>query len=108
MIDAEFVKEIVSLAPVATFTETDTAGVPAVYTTKPVHEVKAAPPAQVATINVLTLQGIADLIAQRIDAFQPADYVLHVKHHGRVELLAKGTDKWGRRSVLAAAEPLKF
>lgn len=59
-------------------------------------------------LNVTTLKGFSDLVAQRIDKFNTEDYVVHVVDHRTVHLVGKYTDECGRRQILIKAQPVEF
>jgi hypothetical protein len=114
MIDASFVQKITDLAEVQTFVVTDDQGVNRTYTTSAVHEVRPAQPRQPialpipTAIKVTTLAGFAELVRQRIEKFNPADYVIHVVGEREVSLVKKTSDESGRRLTLITAEPVEF
>lgn len=74
---------------------------------------EAVPDPQLSALEVGTLQGLKDLIANRFEQASPAtpadmvqveDRLLHVVSHKQVNLISKTSDTWGRRLVIAAAK----
>jgi hypothetical protein len=106
--DSQVVDKLVALAAPTTFTLKDTLGVETQYTSKQVHEVKAAPPALADTVSMNTLAGFVDLLREKIDALEPEKWFIQVDSHKLVTLNAKASDAYGRRAVLIKASPVEF
>lgn len=78
------------------------------FTTKQVFEMIPAAPPLFDKVAVTTLQGFADVIAQKIDGLNPEDWFIQVDSPSQVTLNKKDTDLWGRRDVLVDAQPVEF
>lgn len=82
------------------------------FTTESLVEMKPAPPPVPHKMVVTTLDGLVELIRQKIEGITPeqfaADYLLQVDNEAHVTLLAKKTDEYGRRVELASAKPVEF
>lgn len=64
------------------------------------------PPVPVA-IEVHTLTGFVALLEQGFEGFDPAACLIHVEAFNEVELIAKSSDKHGRRQTYVRSTPLK-
>jgi hypothetical protein len=106
--DANVVQEIVDLAPPTKFEITDVMGRTSTYSSEPLHEVKAQAPTQLSTIEVHTLLGFADLIREKVDDLDPANWIIRVKNEREVWLANRRTDAYGRRDYLLKATPVEF
>lgn len=62
---------------------------------------------QLNTFKVFTLAGFGELVREKIDSLDPANYVIHVEDFDSVNLTARKSDVWGRRSDLITASPVK-
>lgn len=78
------------------------------FTTKPVHELIAEAPKQLSLVKVMSLQGFADLITNKLDDLDQAKFLIQVNDQANVSLIAKNTDEWGRRLELVHATPVPF
>jgi hypothetical protein len=88
---------------------TDVHGIQTNYSTKPLHQIKAAPPEEPQGVNVNTLTGFADLVREKLEGKDfTEEFLIHVQDEGTVTLKAKQSDQWGRRLVLIQAQPVKF
>ena len=109
--DSVVIDKITALATPVTFSLKDTQGVEAQYTSKPVHEIKAAPPWLPKTVSVHTLEGFVDLIRERIEGLATdslLNYYIQVDNHLAVTLNKKNSDSWGRRTCLIVGSPFEF
>lgn len=78
------------------------------FSTKQIFEMVPAPPPLPNKVMVTTLQGFADVIAQRIDSLDPETMFIQVDSPSDVSLNAKATDIYGRRLVLIEAAPVDY
>lgn len=69
-----------------------------VYSSRALHCV--TPPKLFSTIELHTLQGLADAITVKLDALSPEMFVLVVHSHAGVALMKVDTDLHGRREIL--------
>lgn len=91
----EFVEKIVALAT------PQLVGVNGLqYADRPLSII--APPV-VATVPLLTLSGLVDLVKAKTDDLKTEGYLLHICSHTKVQLVSRFTDGYGRRVVLASA-----
>ncbi len=60
-----------------------------------------------AGLRVSTLSGFAALIDQGFEGFGPSAVLVHVASFDEVQLIGKGSDKYGRRQVFASAKALQ-
>lgn len=109
---AEAMQKVLELSRPEIHTITDALGNQAPYATKPLCQVKAAPPEGHQLVNVVTLAGLADLIRADLEALDmPAlatNFVIHVQDEQTVTLKPKVTDDHGRRLTLIQARPVAF
>lgn len=114
MIDATFVQEIVSNAKPITPQEriheiTDAHGKTAQFTDMPLKQIEAKAPELPPVVKVFTLGGLGDLIEDKLDNRDHAsEFLLHVAGPTKVDLVQRVADEYGRRLVLAAAEPVEY
>jgi hypothetical protein len=78
------------------------------FTTKALQEILPAPPPLDAQVKVTTLQGLADLISNKLDGLEPNNFLIHVEDGANVKLITKATDEYGRRLALVHATPVLF
>lgn len=62
------------------------------------------PSPTMATVSLLTLTGLVDLVRVKVDDLDPADWLIHVESHAQVALIQKETDAYGRRVKLVQAK----
>lgn len=54
-------------------------------------------------VQIITLSGLRDLVAARIESFKDEEFLIHVESHRLVSLKRRGSDSWGRRLEIAQA-----
>jgi len=87
----------------------DVHGIETTFSTKQLHQVKAAPPEMPCGVDVVTLSGIKDLVLAKLETANfPSRYLIHVEDETKVVLKAKDCDGFGRRQVLITAQPVPF
>jgi len=108
-ITSETIKTILEISRPEIHDITDALGQAAPFSSKPLHQIKAAPPAQPDTVAVHTLAGFADLIKGNLDTVGFKDQCLiHIVDEDTVHLIARNADEHGRRRVLIEAHPMDF
>jgi hypothetical protein len=103
MIDDKFVQKIADLASVQTFTVEGRT-----YATEALHEVKPAPTPRADLVKVVTLAGFGDLITNKLESLNKADFIIHVESEDTVTLKQLVSDFFGRRLKLIEAKPVAF
>jgi hypothetical protein len=96
------------LAKPERFTITDKFGRASEYCSQELAEITAEAPALAKQAVVHTLDGFAQLVAEKLDGMDLADYFVQVDHYAQVSLNHRTTDQWGRRNALILAQPVKF
>ena len=105
----ETIQKVLDISAAETIDATDVHGVNTLYSTKPLHQIIAAPTAMIPSVKVSTLAGFADLVRAALDAQDfPANYIIHVEDETTVTLKARVSDEYGRRQVLVQAKPVEF
>lgn len=108
-ITAEMIQKILDISRAEIYTLPDAIGRVAPFSSKPLKEVKADPPAVSPVVCVTTLAGFADLIRANLDAETfKTDWLIHVIDERSVDLLQKHSDEYGRRTTLISAHPVSF
>lgn len=106
---SDFVNTLLAVSESKTFQITDVHGVTTTHSDKQLHQVVAAAPAMASGVKVVTLAGFAELIRTQLDGKDfPADYLIHIEDERTVVLKSRCNDGYGRRQVLAKAEPVPF
>ena len=106
---AEAIEKILGISKPETFEIQDVHGIKTSYSTKPLTQIKAAPPENPADVDVVTLAGFADLIQAKLEGMDfPNDWMIHIQDEKTVTLKAKTSDEFGRRLVLIQAQPVSF
>jgi hypothetical protein len=106
---AEAIVKVQEIAAPITFPIKDVHDVETIYSSKQLHQIKAAPPEHPDDVNVCTLAGFADLVRAGLEEKDfPSCYVIHVVDEKTVVLKSKLSDKYGRRLVLIVAQPVPF
>lgn len=107
-ITAETIGKILDIAKPEIHEVTDALGRQARFSTKPLHEVKTAPPPMAEMVEVNTLTGFADLVRAGLEALSRDACLIHIEDHHTVTLVSKGSDQFGRRGTLIKAQPVDF
>jgi len=108
-VTAETIQKVLDVSKPERHTVTDVHGITAEFATKQLHQVIAKAPETADPVCVNTLQGFADLIQAKLEGADfAADFIIHIQAENKVALLARTTDKWGRRLGLAFASPVEF
>lgn len=106
---AEAIGKILEVAKPETHEIEDVHGIKTIFSTKPLHQVKAAPWEQSDCVRVVTLAGFVDLIQAKLeDADFLSQYVIHVEDERTVALKTRSSDEFGRRLTLITAQPVAF
>ena len=106
---AEAITKIEALAAPTTFRALDVHGIETTFSSKPLHQVKAAPPEEAPVVPVSTLAGFADLIKANLEGQDfPGEFLIHVQDEHTVVLKARVCDPFGRRLELIRAQPVEF
>lgn len=108
----EAIEKILGLAQPEYKLVMDQFGVETTFSSRPVHEVKAAAGPVACTLPVNSLVGMRDAIVAELEHIGAKgfaqDYILHVQDYQTVALLKKNTDIYGRRVELIHAYPCDF
>ncbi len=109
-ITADTIRTILDIARAELYEEIqDVHGVRTIFSTKPLHQVKAEPPAMLPRVDVTTLAGFAELVRAKLDERDfPADFIIHIEDECTVALKARESDDYGRRTCLVKAKPVPF
>jgi hypothetical protein len=106
---AETINKILEISTPEMHTIKDVHGIETVFSTKPLHQVKATAPEEPSSVDVVTLAGFANLIQSNLEGRGlQADNLIHIENERTVTLKSKVSDEYGRRLVLISAQPVGF
>ena len=106
---AEAIAKLLDISKPETHEIQDVHGINTTYSTKALHQIRAAPPESPVDVDVVTLAGFADLIQAKLEGMDfPNDWMIHIQDEKTVTLKAKTSDEFGRRLVLIQAQPVPF
>jgi hypothetical protein len=108
-ITAETIQEVLEISNPVLHEAKDVQGITTTYSSKPLHQVQAAAPAEPKSVLVNTLAGFNDLVLAKLEGKDfPLDFLIHVENETTVTLKARESDGYGRRLVLIKANPVPF
>lgn len=106
---AEAMQKTLDLAKPELHEVEDVHGIKTIYSTKPLHQVKAAAPEEPSSVAVSTLSGLRDLIQAKLESLDfPSAFLIHVEDETTVALKARESDEFGRRITLVKAKPVPY
>jgi hypothetical protein len=106
---SETIQKVLDISNPALHQVKDAHGIDTMYSTKPLHQVKATPPEEPQAVSVATLAGFADLINAKLEGENfPENFLVHVENEQTVVLKARESDEFGRRLQLIKAQPVPF
>lgn len=108
-ITSETMQKVLDIARPELHEVEDVHGIKTNFSTKPLHQVLAAAPAEPKTVSVNTLAGFADLVRANLEEQDfPTNFLIHIEDEGTVTLKARESDEYGRRLMLVKAQPVSF
>ena len=110
---AEAIQKVLDISQPALHVVKDVNDIETSFSSKPLFQVKAEPPAEPPAVKVVTLAGFADLVrAWKADPdIAPElleDWLIHIESEASVCLKRRLSDDWGRRQELIDARPVEF
>lgn len=108
-ITSETIQKVLDISKPELHVVKDVHGIETTHATKPLFQVKAAPPEVAQDVDVVTLAGFADLITAKLENAEfPNHFFIHIENEKAVTLKERLSDDFGRRLVLIQAKPVDF
>lgn len=106
---ADAIARILEISKPEIHTVKDVHDVETIFSTKPLHQVKAAAPDLPPLVPVVTLAGFADLVRTKLEEISiPGPWAIHIENECTVSLKNLVSDEYGRRALLVRAQPVPF